>query len=96
MQSHELREIRRRLGLSRLELARLIGYTGTDRNDEMRIRKMETRGQPPLHIARLVWMIHKYHLWFGEIPTFPAWAGYEFSHDPDPQHQKEKADALDR
>jgi hypothetical protein len=30
------------------------------------------------------------------LPDFPNWPGYDFSHEPDPQHQKEKADALDR
>lgn len=89
MQSHELRDIRRRLGLSRLELARLIGYTGTDRNDETRIRKYETTTQVPLHIARLVDLISRWNHMFGKLPDFPNWPGYDFGHDPDPQHRKE-------
>lgn len=92
MQSRELRDIRRHLGLSRLELARLIGYTGTDRNDETRIRKYETTVQVPLHIARFVWLIDRFHDLNGFIPKFPNWSGYDFSHEPDPQHQKERTD----
>ena len=89
MQSVELKQLRQRLGLSRLEFARLIGYTGTDRNDETRVRKYETTVQPPLHIARLVDLIQRWYSMFGRLPDFPDWPGYEFSHEPDQQHQKE-------
>jgi transcriptional regulator with XRE-family HTH domain len=89
MKSRELKELRQHLGLSRLEMARLIGYTGTDRNDEMRIRKYETTQQVPLHIARFVWLILRYWDHTGALPKFPRWSGYDFSHEPDPQHQEE-------
>ena len=62
MQGNELKEIRERLGLERLAFARLLGYTGTDRNDEMRIRRYENQSdkyQLPLYIARLAWLISK-------------------------------------
>ena len=83
----ELREIRRRLRMDRLQFARLIGYTGTDRNDIMRVRKFENdKQQVPLYIARLAWLLQ---VWVGrthELPPFPDWPGYEFEHSPDPHH----------
>jgi len=92
MQSADLKNLRHDLGLSRLEFARLIGYTGTDRNDETRVRKYETSVRPPLHIARFADLIMRHYLMFGKLPDFPAWTGYDYSHEPDPQHQKENVD----
>lgn len=94
MKAQEFKNIRLRLGLERLAFARLLGYTGTDRNDETRIKQYERGGpdrQVPLYIARLVWMLLLYHRSTGQIPTFPEWPGYVFKTEPDPQHQpKEK------
>lgn len=58
MQGNEMKAIRELLGMTELQLARAIGYTGTDRNDDTRIREYE-RGKKkiPLYIARLVWLI---------------------------------------
>lgn len=90
MTGSELREVRRRLRLERLAMARLIGYTGTDRNDTMRIKRLENSGDPvPLYIARLVWLIEVWSRRYGELPPFPEWPGYDFDHSPDPQHQRE-------
>jgi len=102
MTGSELRMIRGRLGLSPLQFARLIGYTGTDRNDINRIRRFERGGhQIPLYIARLVWLIDSLtrdvREFRPEWPScfdrdgnliFPEWPGYEFEHTPDPQHSK--------
>jgi hypothetical protein len=85
-----MRELRRRLGMDRLQLARVIGYTGTDRNDESRVKRLENAGEPvPLYIARLLWLIEDYAIVHGVLPTFPQWPGYDYDHTPDPQHQKE-------
>jgi transcriptional regulator with XRE-family HTH domain len=93
MQPRELKELRQQLGLDRLQFARLIGYTGTDRNDEMRIREFERgKRQVPLHIARFADLIHRWHLMFKGLPDFPDWPGYDYSHEPDPQHTKEPID----
>lgn len=92
MQSADLKRLRQNLGLDRLQFARLIGYTGTDRNDEMRVRKYETTVRPPLHIARFSSLIMRHYLIFGVLPKFPDWEGYDFDHAPDPQHQKEPND----
>jgi hypothetical protein len=87
-----MRELRRRLGMDRLQLARMIGYTGTDRNNEMRVKRLENNGPGspvPLYIARLLWLIELY--WQdhdADLPDFPEWPGYEFDHTPDPHHQK--------
>ena len=83
MQSAELKQLRQHLGLDRLQFARLIGYTGTDRNDEMRIRKYETTVQPPLHIARFAWLIDRFRDLSGCMPQFPDWPGHDYSHEPD-------------
>jgi hypothetical protein len=91
MQSADLKKLRLRLGLDRLQFARLIGYTGTDRNDETRVRKYETTVRPPLHIARFVDLIERWYLMFGKMPDFPDWE-YDYSHEPDPQHQKDVID----
>lgn len=88
MKSHELKNLRKSLGLERLTFARLIGYTGTDRNDVMRVKQYEEKKQVPLYIARLVWLIADYKRRTGRFPTFPDWPGYTFPHDPDPEHQE--------
>jgi hypothetical protein len=86
-----MREIRRRFRMERVDFAKLIGYTGTDRNNELRVKRLENAGDPvPLYIARLLWLIG---LWArghnNEIPPFPEWPGYEFGHAPDPGHKEE-------
>lgn len=93
MTGSELREIRRRLGLERLAMARLIGYTGTDRNDTMRVKRLENSGDPvPRHIAKLVWLIDVWARRYGVLPPFPEWPYYEFDHSPDPGHTTESVD----
>lgn len=60
MQGNEMRQIRERLGMQRVQFARALGYTGTDRNDETRIRRYENQCEKypiPLYIARLAWLI---------------------------------------
>lgn len=86
MTGSEMREIRRRLGMDRVRFARLVGYTGTDRNDIMRVRRYENSGQVPLYLARLVWLINMWHLRTDKLPLFPEWKGYDFDHSPDPGH----------
>ncbi len=86
MNGAEMKQIRQRLGMSELQLARAIGYTGTDRNDNTRIREYERdKKQIPLYIARLVWLID---LTIGDRISagigWPEWPGYDFDHTPDP------------
>jgi hypothetical protein len=96
MNSQQFKNIRQELGLDRLQFARLIGYTGTDRNDVTRIRSYERGGlggkQVPLYIAKLVYLLVRHYRSTGQLPTFPDWPGYQFSHEPDPQHHKETID----
>lgn len=91
MRAQEFKNLRKRLGLERLTLARLFGYTGTDRNDTMRIRGFEGK-KVPLHMARYLWLLVEYKRITGKFPTFPDWPGYQFPHDPDPQHQEKVRD----
>jgi transcriptional regulator with XRE-family HTH domain len=89
----DLREIRRLLRLDRLAFARLLGYTGTDRNDIMRVRKYENnRQQIPLYIARAAWMLAVWFRRTGELPPFPDWQGYNFEHSADPGHHRIETD----
>ncbi len=86
MQGSELRELRRTLRMDRLTFARLIGYTGTDRNDILRVRRHERGHEVPLYLARLVWLVAVWVRRTGELPPFPDWPGYVFEHAPDPGH----------
>jgi transcriptional regulator with XRE-family HTH domain len=92
MRGQDFKNIRQKMGLERIEFARLIGFTGSDRNDLTRIRQYE-RGhngrQIPLYIARLVWLLSAHQRRTGILPEFPGWPGYQFETRPDPQHQKE-------
>lgn len=92
MKAQEFKNLRQRLGLERLVFARLIGFTGTDRNDVTRIRQYEGSGrsskQVPLHLARYAWMLEEHFNRTGKFPMFPDWPGYDHDHSPDPEHQK--------
>jgi len=90
MKAQEFKNLRKHLGLERLTLARLFGYTGTDRNDVTRIKQYEGKKQVPLHMARYLWLLVEYRRITGKFPTFPDWGGYEYDHSPDPQHQETK------
>lgn len=91
-----MREIRRKLRMERAEFARLIGYTGTDRNNESRVKRLENAGDPvPLYIARLLWLVELHIRHWKCLPIFPDWPDYEYDHTPDPQHQKESVHGQD-
>ncbi len=83
-----MRELRRRLKMNRVEFARLIGYTGTDRNDETRVKRHENSPKIPLYLARLLWLLDNWFNNTAQLPPFPEWSGYEFDHSPDPGHIK--------
>lgn len=90
MNGSELKQIRRGMRMERPEFARLIGYTGTDRNNALRVRRMEHSNEPvPLYIARLLWLIEMFTRRWGHLPDFPEWPGYDYEHNPDPGHEKQ-------
>lgn len=96
MRGSEFSAIRARLGLSEARFAALLGYTGTPRNNQTRIREYERdKKQIPLYIARLAWLIHRIvnvrhvPVMDGEI-KFPEWPGYEFDHQPDEEVTHER------
>lgn len=70
--------------MDRLQFARVIGYTGTDRNDIMRVRRHENGQQVPLYLARSIWMLAAWVRRTGMLPPFPEWPGYDYDHTPDP------------
>lgn len=78
--------------MDRLQFARLLGYTGTDRNDVMRVRRLENGQQVPLYLARLAWLVATWSRRTGELPPFPDWSGYQFDHSPDPGHVADTED----
>lgn len=94
MKPFNLKAARKRLGLDRLQFARLIGYTGTDANDVVRVRRYENSVQPPLYIARMVDMLERWQAMFGKLPDFPDWPGYDYSHEPDSRHKQERIDGV--
>jgi hypothetical protein len=70
MNGSEIKEIRTRLGLGRTEFALLIGYVGNDRNNNLRVRRLEAEEQAPLYLARYLWLIER---WVEEHGALPAW-----------------------
>lgn len=76
MTGKEMREAREKLGCNRVEFARLIGFTGTDRNEETRIKRYENDkaedGIPP-YLERLIWLMKIWHRNTGELPPFPGY-----------------------
>jgi hypothetical protein len=73
MTGEQLREFRQAFGLSRHDFAlHVIGYTGNDRNIDLRMRRLESDPRVPLHIGRLVWKVWEdYHV-TGKLPQWPA------------------------
>jgi hypothetical protein len=89
MKGREMRQLRQSLRMDRVQFARLIGYTGTNRNDATRVKRYEKSPEPvPLHIARLLWLIGGYVRHNGELPHFPEWGYYDYEHGPDPEHAR--------
>jgi hypothetical protein len=71
MTGKDLRRIRKSLSLETKDFALLLGYTGNDRNNDLRIRRLEAEDLVPLYIGRLVWLIK---CWFDEHEgTLPYW-----------------------
>lgn len=88
MNGRDLHALREHMGLSKEELAKLIGYTGNPKNDANRIYNYERSDLVPLYVARLVWLISCFHDEYGHWPDFPQWPGYDFESTPDPGHVK--------
>lgn len=74
MTGAELRRIREDFELSHIDFGLLLGYTGSDRNIDFRIRKMEREERVPLHIGRYVWLINRYFI--EHNGNLPGWPGY--------------------
>jgi transcriptional regulator with XRE-family HTH domain len=93
MTGSEMREARRKLDLGRVEFARLLGYTGTDSNDETRIKQYENDRRPdgvPPYLARLIWLILIWHRNTGDLPPFPGYK-YQQIEDPSRERRRERA-----
>jgi hypothetical protein len=66
------------MGMSRHYMALRIGYTGNDRNNDLRMRRLEASDQVPLYIGRLAWLIWQWHdAHGGEFPEWPSFLRIE-------------------
>jgi transcriptional regulator with XRE-family HTH domain len=91
MTGEQLQALRDALGMDRVEFADLLGYTGTLRNNERRISRLEHSEEPvPLYIARLAWLIAMYVERTGAPPIWPEWPGYDYDHSPDPEPEGDR------
>ena len=83
MSDSEVREARHRLGLSRGELALLIGYVGTDRNNDTRVRRLEADEEPPLYLLRFLWLVERWREEHGgDLPAWPEHLKIEGETEP--------------
>lgn len=83
MTGAEFKRIRKSLEMERGEFALLIGYRGSDRNNETKIKRLEDGEQVPLYIARFVWLIQLYfHTHNGNLPSWPNHLRFEGSKQP--------------
>jgi hypothetical protein len=72
MTGAELKTIRQNLELRRSEFALLLGYVGNDRNNNLRVRRLEEEELVPLYIGRLVWLIDRWcREHNGNLPHWP-------------------------
>jgi hypothetical protein len=72
MTGAELKRIREELGLGRNDFALLLGYVGNDRNNNLRVRRLEDEELVPLYIGRLVWLIVHWYAEHGSLPHWPV------------------------
>jgi hypothetical protein len=83
-----MRLFRESLGLDCEAFAALIGYTGTAKNNERRVRRIEGGDEPvPLYIARLLWLVGEHLRLTTRLPVWPDWPGYDYDHSPDSEHE---------
>ena len=82
MTGEQMKEIRNMVGLGRGKFALLLGYTGSDRNNDLRVRRLEAEDQVPLYIGRLVWMIWNHYDRTGELPHWPDHLHIEGEQEP--------------
>jgi len=61
MTGPEMRAIRKRLGLSTVQLGRAFGYVGVDNSVSVTVRKYESGGKPiPVWLSRLMVMYDRH------------------------------------
>lgn len=72
MRGEELQSIRVKMGLSRRELAAILGYSGDVDQINKTIRRYEQGRRPiPFLLARLAWIIWVYYRSTGEHINWP-------------------------
>jgi hypothetical protein len=71
MNGAELKAIRAEFGLVRDDFALLLGYVGNDRNNNLRVRRLEHEEEVPLYMGRFVWLIKRWREEHGDFPHWP-------------------------
>jgi hypothetical protein len=82
MTGEQLKHLRHNFGVGRRDFALLLGYTGSDRNNDLRVRRLEAEAQVPLYIGRLAWMIWNHYDRTGELPHWPDHLRIEGEDEP--------------
>lgn len=83
MSESEVTKARHRLGLSRGELALLLGYVGTDRNNDTRVRRLESEEEPHLLVLRFLWLVERWREEHsGDLPAWPEHMKIEGETEP--------------
>lgn len=79
----ELIAIRKKIGISRVDLAYQLGYSGNQNTMRTMIARFETgRREIPLNVARYIWLLwlvcggHSVPMENG-LPKWPNWPGYD-------------------
>lgn len=83
VKGQEFSDARRRLGLSKDQMALELGYRGSRRNNIALMMRYENDSkQIPLTVASLAWLLVGYFELTGQIPEWPDWPGYDPIPDP--------------
>lgn len=94
MTGAEMEQFRKRMRMDQVRFAALLGFTGTSKNNGIRVKKYEKAAEEPIpkYIAQLIYLMGIFLAEHGRFPNFPHWGYYKYDHSPDPIHQEE-ADA---
>jgi hypothetical protein len=95
MTGKELKALRYKLGMKKLEYGRMLGFLSTQHSLAVHMHRLENQRRPiPLYIARLAWLIDQVYEMNVTIhrkipvdpqglPAWPHWPRYTL--DPEPE-----------
>lgn len=83
MTGDDVRTIRQTFELGRTKFALLLGYIGNDRNNNLRVRRLESEELVPLYMGRFIWLLQRYREEHdGNLPSWPTNLKIEGEHEP--------------